>query len=53
MSRSRTPRRPRCSTSNVVAVKVDREERPDVDSVYMTATQAMTGPGRLADGRCS
>jgi uncharacterized protein YyaL (SSP411 family) len=30
---------------NVVAVKVDREERPDVDAVYMTATQAMTGQG--------
>lgn len=29
----------------VVAIKVDREERPDVDSVYMTATQAMTGQG--------
>ncbi|MDM4722569.1 thioredoxin domain-containing protein [Micromonospora sp. WMMA1363] len=28
-----------------VAVKVDREERPDVDSVYLTATQAMTGQG--------
>ena len=28
-----------------VAVKVDREERPDVDSVYMTATQALTGQG--------
>ncbi|MCK0117546.1 thioredoxin domain-containing protein [Isoptericola sp. S6320L] len=28
-----------------VPVKVDREERPDVDSVYMTATQAMTGQG--------
>jgi uncharacterized protein YyaL (SSP411 family) len=28
-----------------VAVKVDREERPDVDAVYMTATQAMTGQG--------
>jgi uncharacterized protein len=26
---------------NVVAVKVDREERPDVDAVYMAATQAM------------
>src|SRR5882672_9442829 len=23
----------------VVAIKVDREERPDVDAVYMTATQ--------------
>ncbi|HLS46409.1 MAG TPA: thioredoxin domain-containing protein [Ornithinicoccus sp.] len=28
-----------------VAVKVDREERPDVDSVYMEATVAMTGQG--------
>jgi uncharacterized protein YyaL (SSP411 family) len=28
-----------------VAVKVDREERPDVDAVYMTATQATTGQG--------
>ncbi len=30
---------------NVVAIKVDREERPDVDAVYMAATQAMTGQG--------
>ncbi len=30
---------------HLVAVKVDREERPDVDAVYMTATQAMTGQG--------
>ncbi len=28
-----------------VPVKVDREERPDVDAVYMTATQALTGSG--------
>jgi len=28
-----------------VCVKVDREERPDVDSVYMTVVQAMTGSG--------
>src|ERR671917_546630 len=28
-----------------VLIKVDREERPDVDAVYMTATQAMTGQG--------
>src|SRR5947207_8836771 len=28
-----------------VNVKVDREERPDVDAVYMDATQAMTGQG--------
>ena len=32
-----------------VNVKVDREERPDVDAVYMQAVQAMTGPRRLAD----
>ena len=31
--------------SRLVSIKVDREERPDVDSVYMTATQAMTGQG--------
>ncbi|MDQ3576614.1 MAG: thioredoxin domain-containing protein [Actinomycetota bacterium] len=31
--------------SQFVCVKVDREERPDVDSVYMEATQAMTGHG--------
>jgi uncharacterized protein len=30
---------------NLVAIKVDREERPDVDAVYMAATQAMTGQG--------
>lgn len=28
-----------------VSVKVDREERPDVDAVYMQATTAMTGHG--------
>jgi len=28
-----------------VAVKVDREERPDLDQVYMAAVQAMTGGG--------
>jgi hypothetical protein len=28
-----------------VAIKVDREERPDVDAVYMAATQALTGGG--------
>ena len=28
-----------------ISIKVDREERPDVDSVYMTAIQAMTGHG--------
>ena len=28
-----------------VNIKVDREERPDLDSIYMSATQAMTGSG--------
>ena len=28
-----------------VSVKVDREERPDLDAIYMEATQAMTGHG--------
>ena len=39
------PETARLLNPHVVAVKVDREERPDVDSVYMTATQAMTGQG--------
>jgi uncharacterized protein len=28
-----------------VSIKVDREERPDVDAAYMEATQALTGQG--------
>jgi uncharacterized protein YyaL (SSP411 family) len=28
-----------------IPIKVDREERPDVDDVYMTAVQTMTGSG--------
>src|ERR671915_1917445 len=28
-----------------VNIKVDREERPDLDNLYMTAVQAMTGHG--------
>ena len=41
-----------------VSIKVDREERPDIDSIYMDAVQAMTGAGGwpmsvflTADGR--
>ncbi|TVZ52213.1 thioredoxin domain-containing protein [Dokdonia sp. Hel_I_53] len=44
--------------SNYINIKVDREERPDVDNVYMTAVQLMTGQGgwplnviALPDGR--
>ncbi len=28
-----------------IAIKVDREERPDIDQIYMAATQAITGSG--------
>jgi hypothetical protein len=31
--------------ANFVCVKVDREERPDVDAIYMEAVQNMTGQG--------
>ncbi|MEO8539442.1 MAG: thioredoxin domain-containing protein [bacterium] len=31
--------------ANFVNIKVDREERPDVDGVYMTAVQALSGSG--------
>lgn len=31
--------------NHFVAIKVDREERPDVDHVYMTVCQALTGSG--------
>ncbi len=30
---------------NFISVKVDREERPDIDSIYMTAVQALAGHG--------
>src|SRR5436853_2552718 len=30
---------------NFVCIKVDREERPDLDSIYMNAVQMMTGHG--------
>jgi uncharacterized protein YyaL (SSP411 family) len=28
-----------------VSIKVDREERPDIDGIYMTVAQIMTGGG--------
>ncbi len=44
--------------ANFIPVKVDREERPDVDAIYMAATQLVAGHGGwpmsvflLADGR--
>lgn len=30
---------------NFVCIKIDREERPDIDHIYMDAVQAMTGSG--------
>jgi len=30
---------------NYIAIKVDREERPDIDAIYMSAVQALTGRG--------
>src|SRR5687767_15896606 len=35
----------RVMNEHFVNVKVDREERPDVDGIYMQAVQAMTGHG--------
>ena len=44
--------------ANFISIKVDREERPDVDKVYMNAVQLITGSGgwplnciALPDGR--
>ena len=33
------------ANANFVSIKVDREERPDLDAIYMNATVAMTGHG--------
>lgn len=35
----------RIINDHFIAIKVDREERPDIDHIYMTATTAMTGQG--------
>ncbi|MGW9402549.1 thioredoxin domain-containing protein [Arthrobacter sp. NPDC055585] len=52
------PETARLLNRDFVSIKVDREERPDVDSAYMAATQALTGQGgwpmsvfTLPDGR--
>ena len=34
--------------ASFVSIKVDREERPDLDGIYMDAVQAMNGHGRMA-----
>ena len=38
-------RSPRLMNENFVNIKVDREERPDLDQIYMNAVQIMTGRG--------
>ena len=55
---SRTPRWREVLNAHFVAVKVDREERPDIDAVYMEAVQLVNGSGgwpmtvlALPDGR--
>jgi hypothetical protein len=35
----------RILNEHFVSIKVDREERPDLDQIYMTAVQLMTGQG--------
>lgn len=35
----------RLMNETFVSIKVDREERPDIDSIYMTVCQFMTGSG--------
>ncbi|MHB1474739.1 MAG: thioredoxin domain-containing protein [Dermatophilaceae bacterium] len=35
----------RVLNADFIAIKVDREERPDLDAIYMSATTAMTGRG--------
>jgi uncharacterized protein YyaL (SSP411 family) len=39
------PRIAALMNENFVCVKVDREERPDIDAIYMEAVQVMTGHG--------
>lgn len=48
----------RIMNENFVSIKIDREERPDIDQIYMEAAQLMTGRGgwplnafALPDGR--
>jgi uncharacterized protein YyaL (SSP411 family) len=39
------PETARLMNEHFVSIKVDREERPDIDAIYMEAVQAMTGHG--------
>ena len=42
---SRTRRSARILNEHFVSIKVDREERPDLDQIYMTAVQLLTRQG--------
>src|SRR5688500_18528867 len=39
------PETAKVMNDNFVCIKVDREERPDIDAIYMDAVQALTGHG--------
>src|SRR4030081_1876407 len=39
------PETARLLNEHFVSIKVDREERPDLDQIYMTAVQILTGQG--------
>lgn len=41
----RNPKIAALMNEHFVCIKVDREERPDIDEIYMTATVALTGHG--------
>ena len=45
MKASRIRKSPRLLNEHFVSIKVDREERPDLDMIYMEAVQMMTGHG--------
>ena len=45
---ARGPRRSRATSTRAIASKVDREERPDVNSIYMAAVELLTGGGGWA-----
>jgi uncharacterized protein len=45
MNLSKMKKQPLLMNEHFVNIKVDREERPEIDSIYMQATVAMTGSG--------
>ena len=41
----KTRRQRPCSTITFICIKVDREERPDIDNIYMAVCQVLTRSG--------